>query len=130
VPVAGSGTPLIKPEIIAPGQVFTASYARLTDGRALNSALPKDPHGEPYWEVDHSGRYVAFNGTSASTPYVAGVIALMMQKKPAITVGEIKSLLRGHASSNAETTGAVPNPLWGYGKLDIAAVRAVLHDLK
>ena len=130
VPVAGSSPPLIKPEIIAPGQVFTASYARLTDGRALNSALPKDPHGEPYWEVDHSGRYVAFNGTSASTPYVAGVIALMMQKKPAITVGEIKNLLRGHASSNAETTGAVPNPLWGYGKLDIAAVKAVLNDLR
>jgi subtilisin family serine protease len=91
--------------------------------------LPKNSHGEPYWQVEHSGKYVAFNGTSASTPYVAGIVALMMQKKPNITVREIKDLLRRHASSDVETTGAVPNPLWGYGKLDIAAVKAILNDV-
>jgi len=123
------GAAVVKPEIVGPGQVFTAAYARLTDGRPLNEVLPKNSHGEPYWQVEHSGKYVAFNGTSASTPYVAGIVALMMQKKPNITVREIKDLLRRHASSDVETTGAVPNPLWGYGKLDIAAVKAILNDV-
>ena len=47
-----------------------------------------------------------------------------MQKKPSITAGEIKNVLRRHASSDAETTGPVPNPWWGYGKLDIKAVKS------
>ena len=116
-------------EIVAPGEMFTASYAHLTDGRPLNNVLPKF-QGEPYWQVDHSGRYVAFDGTSAAAPYVAGMVALMMQKKPGITAGEIKNLLRRHASSNLEITGVVPNPSWGYGKLDIAAVKATLNDVR
>lgn len=129
VPAAAGGAAVVKPEIVGPGQVFTASYARLTDGRALNDVLPKI-QGQPYWQVDHSGRYVAFDGTSASTPYVAGIVVLMMQKKPNITVGEIKNVLRRHASSDPETTGALPNPLWGYGKLDIKAVKATLGDVR
>jgi subtilisin family serine protease len=128
LPAAG-GAQVIKPEIVAPGQVFTASYAHLTDGRPLNDVLPKE-QGQAYWEVDRSGRYVLFDGTSASTPYVAGIVALMMQKKPGITAGEIKNLLRRHASADTETTGAVPNPSWGYGKLDIAAVKATLNDVR
>ena len=127
---AGSGAPVVvKPEIVGPGQIFTTSYARATDGRPLNELLPKEK-GEDYWTVEHSGRYVMFDGTSASAPYVAGIVALMMQKKPNITVGEIKKLLRVHASADAEVTGAVPNPSWGYGKLDIKAVKAVLGDLR
>ena len=70
-PFTTIAAPVVKPEITAPGQVFTASYAHLTDGRALNEVLPKSA-GKPYWQVDHSGRYVLFDGTSASAPYVAG----------------------------------------------------------
>jgi minor extracellular serine protease Vpr len=128
-PFTTIAAPVVKPEITAPGQVFTASYAHLTDGRALNEVLPKFA-GKPYWQVDHTGRYVLFDGTSASAPYVAGVVALIMQKNPNITAGEIKNILRRHASSDAETTGSVPNPWWGYGKLDIKAVRAALNDAK
>jgi subtilisin family serine protease len=124
-----TGAPVVKPEIVGPGQIFTSSYARATDGRPLNDLLPKDNKGEPYWEVDHSGRYVLFDGTSASAPYVAGIVALMMQKKPNISVGEIKNLLRRHASSDLGTTGLVPNPSWGYGKLDLKAVKATLSDV-
>jgi hypothetical protein len=61
---------------------------------------------------------------------VAGIVALMMQKKPNITVGEIKNLLQRHASADRDTTGLVPNTQWGYGKLDIAAVKTTLADIR
>jgi subtilisin family serine protease len=120
----------VKPEVAAPGEVYYASYARLTDGRGLNSVLPKRPDGKPSLEVDSSGNFILFDGTSAATPYAAGVVALMMQKKPGITVGDIKRLLQQDRSWNYELTGRVPNPLWGYGKLDLAAVRRILGQVR
>ncbi len=103
---------VVKPEIVAPGQYFTAPAARNT--RA---------------ERDSTGHYQIFNGTSAATPYTAGVVALLMQKKPTITFGEIKGLLKDHASSDLHTD-AVPNPRWGHGKLDVKAVDAMLKALR
>ncbi|MGA8145933.1 MAG: S8 family serine peptidase [Candidatus Acidiferrales bacterium] len=107
----------VKPDIASPGQWFSAPYAMHPDGSGVN---PKE------WTVDSSGRYTKMNGTSSAAPYTAGVIALMMQKRPDITTGEIKTLLELNATQDS-FTGTVPNPGWGYGKLDIAAVRAVLN---
>ena len=61
----------VKPDIAAPGQYYSASYARKPDGSGVN----KDET-----EVDGTGKYRLLNGTSAATPYTAGVIALMMQR--------------------------------------------------
>lgn len=98
----------VKPEIVAPGQWFTAAAS-------MNTEVLRDT----------SGRYQRFNGTSAATPYAAGVIALMLQMKPDLTLGEIKDLLRKHATKD-KLTGETPNPEWGYGKLDMKAVQAFL----
>jgi subtilisin family serine protease len=81
------------------------------------------------WHVDSSGNYILFNGTSSAAPYTAGVIALMLQKRPSLTSGEIKSLLERNATQDSYT-GAVPNQKWGYGKLDLAAVRATLNAIR
>jgi subtilisin family serine protease len=105
----------VKPEITAPGQVYTASSARLNSGA---------PAGEPRMLAEGNA-YRYFDGTSAATPYAAGVVALGLQKNPRLTVGEIRRLLQQSASSDT-FTGAVPNPNWGYGKLDLAAVRKFL----
>ena len=120
---------VVKPDIVAPGEVYYGSYARLANGSGLNSVL-KTSDGSPYWELDRSGRFVLFTGTSAATPYVAGVIALMMEKKPTITAGEIKRLLQRNASQDPFYTGQVPNPRWGYGKLDLDAVQAILSGIQ
>jgi len=109
----------IKPEITSPGEWYTASYAKYPDGTGVN---PKREH------VDSSGNYMLFNGTSAATPYTAGIVALMLQKKPNLTSGEIKTLLELNATQDS-FTGAVPNPGWGYGKLDLAAVRSILNAI-
>src|SRR5262249_36547632 len=69
---------VVKPDIVAPGQFYHSSYAKFPNGQGVNSI---------YSAVDNTGNYRLFNGTSAATPYVAGVVALMMQKKPSITLG-------------------------------------------
>jgi minor extracellular serine protease Vpr len=107
-------TGTIKPDITAPGQYHIA-------------AAPTQPI--PSLLLHASGKYRPFNGTSAATPYVAGVIALMMQKKPAITAGEIRRLLQAGGTSD-RFTGSIPNPRWGYGKLDLAAVQKLLGSVR
>lgn len=111
-----SGT--VKPEIAAPGQWFAASHARLANGEPVNPGM-----------ADTTGHYRLFNGTSAAAPYATGVIALMFQKKPTLTAGEVKRLLGRHATADART-GRVPNPQWGYGKLDYAAVINILNAIQ
>ncbi len=105
-----------KPDLVAPGQFHTAS--RVLDKAKSNTEF-----------VESSGKYRYFNGTSAATPYCAGVIALMFEKNPGLTVREVRTLLHGKASKDRQT-GTTPNPLWGYGKLDLAAVKAILAAVK
>ena len=102
----------VKPDVVSPGQYYAASASRNT--RATR---------------DTTLRYELFNGTSAATPYTAGVVALIMQRKPTITLGEIKELLKTSATQD-RFTGRVPNPKWGYGKLDLAAVKKALGKLE
>jgi subtilisin family serine protease len=98
----------LKPEVVAPGQYYTAPVP-------LN--VPADR--------DTSGHYQLFNGTSAATPYVAGVIALVLEKNPNITLGQVKKLLQ-HSATKDRFTGPLPSGKWGHGKLDEAAVRRML----
>jgi len=104
-------TEVVKPDIVAPGQYYAASASRNT--RAT---------------LDTTGRYGLFNGTSAATPYTSGVLALIMQKKPTITLGEIKELLK-KCGTQDRFTGPVPNSKWGFGKLDLKAVEKMLKSL-
>jgi subtilisin family serine protease len=115
---------MVKPDVAAPGQFFTAPAALNTPVRDTT-----DPLGLFRLERDSTGRYHLFSGTSASTPYVAGVAALLLERRPGLTTEELRDLLRAHATHNA-TTGPVPNPRWGYGKLDLAAVRRMVRALR
>jgi len=70
----------IKPDLVAPGAF-------------VNTTL-------------NNGRYNLTSGTSFAAPHVSGTIALLLQKDPSLTPGEIKSLL-------VTTTNQVSDP---YGK--------------
>lgn len=118
---AGSGKSLtVKPDIVSPGEWFPSANAKVNGQSAGNWASP-----------DTTGSYRAMNGTSAATPYTSGVIALMFQKKPALTLGEVKNLLKGKASKAGLNpfTEALPNNNWGYGKLDMAAIDRIFATL-
>ncbi|MCI0691074.1 S8 family serine peptidase [candidate division KSB1 bacterium] len=64
------------------------------------------------------GGYRPVSGTSFSGPHVAGAIALLLQKNPHLTHGEVRLLLRQGAASD-QFTGKTPNDAWGAGKLRI-----------
>ena len=61
-----------------------------------------------------------FPGTSASSPHVAGLAALVKQRFPDYHPTDITSYLK----SNAERRGAVPNNTWGYGFAKLPASSA------
>lgn len=105
-----------KPETASPGQWYPSSAAKI-DGSPVEGLL-----------VDSTGNYMAMNGTSAATPYTAGVIALMFEKKPTLTTAEIKNLFRLNASKDP-FTGNPPTNYYGGGKLDAAAVNRILGSL-
>ena len=62
--------------------------------------------------------YRTFSGTSSAAPHVTGLIALMLQYDRTLTNSQIKSIIRNTASQE-EKMGALPNPNWGWGKLNI-----------
>lgn len=70
--------------------------------------------------------YVKNQGTSMSSPGVAGAVGLLLQANPALTAAQVKARLTSNARMDG-ATGTVPNMRWGYGKLDI--YKAVTDEL-
>ena len=77
----------VKPDIVAPGV-------------KVKSSMP-------------GGKYAELSGTSMATPHVAGVVALMYQLQPKITVEQLLNVLRTSASK----IGQDPNT-YGAGRID------------
>lgn len=102
----------LKPDFVAPGQWWTAA-APLIESDDL--------------AYDSSGSYNLFNGTSAATPYAAGVAALLLEKNPNLTLNQMRALLDRHLKADS-FTGRVPNATWGRGKLTLRAVEAMLNE--
>jgi subtilisin family serine protease len=112
---------VVKPEIAAPSK-WTISplsqFAKKVNG-GCESSMANDK------EVNYTadGFHVAWSGTSASSPFTAGVIALMLQKNPNLDAAQIKQILQKTARTGG-LIGSVPNAAWGYGMLDSAAALA------
>jgi len=96
---------VIKPDITAPGRWSISA-------RSSHADTPKEL-------IADSGMHSAWQGTSASSPYVAGVVALMFQHNPTLDVEQIREILIDTAIED-QSTGAVPNRGWGHGKINPA----------
>ena len=64
--------------------------------------------------------YIDMSGTSMAAPHVTGAIALMLERNPALTHQEIKTILMTNARS--DTFAPAPNNDFGNGKLDVLAL--------
>ncbi len=107
-----------------PGQVYVAGFS----GREFSASAPElidvlapgsFVFGEWLAGPGYSeGRQVAFDpisefifGTSFSAPHVAGIVARMLQKNPALTQAQAESLLRDNALPIAERPDGVSTPI-------------------
>ena len=102
-----------KPDITASGQ-------NVISARSSNSA----PGASDI--IGGTNYYVKNQGTSMSSPGVAGAVGLLLQANPSLTVAQVKSRLTSNARMDG-ATGTVPNTRWGSGKLDI--YKAVTDEL-
>jgi subtilisin family serine protease len=125
---------VVKPDIAAPGQYLLGPVPDIVVQNMLKQEEQCLKNRE--WKekknscmLHYSGKYRAFSGTSAATAYTAGVCALLLQKKKDLSMDELRKLLKENASKD-EFTGDVPNGLWGYGKLDEAAVQKLAKKLR
>lgn len=105
-----------KPDIAAPGT-------------AITSVLSGDSN--PPWPtplIVPDGVHLVLQGTSMSSPHVVGAVAMLMQKYPTMTPSLAKALLASGARTDFYT-GAVPNPRWGSGRLDVGSLLCDDHAL-
>lgn len=96
----------LKPDLSAPG--FGVASARSRAASFDNS------------EVTSDGTHVVLAGTSMSTPHVTGAVALYLGHRvnALATPSQVRARLQSSARADGHT-GAVPNNVWGAGKLDI-----------
>lgn len=94
-----------KPEITASGQ-YVVSAKSSNSTPSTTDIITGTTH------------YVKNQGTSMSSPGVAGAVALLLQANPNLTAAGVKSRLTLNARQDG-ATGNVPNTRWGAGKLDI-----------
>ena len=89
-----------------------------TGGEWIMSTLSRDhtPHGLEY--IDPDGVHLVMQGTSMSSPQLAGAVALLLAQNPNLMASEVKQRLIDTAVVDS-FTGSVPNNEWGYGKLDV-----------
>lgn len=71
----------VKPEVVAPGV-------------SILSTVPSYINSE---NGDYEVAYQRMSGTSMASPYVAGVVALLLEDNPSLTPGDVKSILMNTA---------------------------------
>ena len=115
---------VVKPDIAAPA-TYTISPLSSTAGpgsTACGGGNMGAGSGPRF--VTAEGKYIAWQGTSASSPFTAGVVALLLQKNPTLDAEQIRQILIKSARKGG-VIGSVPNAEWGYGMLDpVAAILA------
>lgn len=100
------------PVRVAPADPDAAKPTLAAPGTGITSAKPDgDCCCCPEWLESH---YQSLSGTSMSAPHVAGAIALMLQKNPALTATQVRDLLKDNVT---KVNG--PANEWGAGKLDV-----------
>jgi subtilisin family serine protease len=94
-----------KPDVVGPDGVNNTFL-----GDTLAKAGITDPSSVS--QCGNDGSFPSFFGTSAATPHVASIAALMLQANPAVTPSQIYAALRAGAAAMGPAT---PNFESGYG---------------
>ncbi len=121
------------------GDLFIASFSsRPLAGQQVDLAAPGDNVVGPYQVNNGPAAWFFLSGTSMATPHVAGVVALMLEKKPTLRQAEVEDVLKRTAirfpagsrsvfdpATNRYTTQSWRAADTGAGALDaVAALKA------
>ncbi len=107
----------IKPDIMAPGTNIVSS----TNSFFFESNPESNQWDDLVGSYEYGGRtyyWKADTGTSMSSPFVGGAIALWLEAEPDLTPGDITDIL-ARTSSRPDSSLSYPNNLYGYGQIDI-----------
>lgn len=112
---------VMKPEISAPGVDVISSISAWQQGGSYANKFSR--------EMDNGQTYIwsEMSGTSMSSPAATGVVALLLQANPNISVDQIRHSIFSTARNDNITGQLVANGTmdahWGWGKID--ALKAV-----
>jgi subtilisin family serine protease len=111
----------IKPDITAPGAELVSAKNSFFSG-----------YDDYLFDAtsDNKNKFISIGGTSMSSPFVAGVVALMLEKKPDLTSTEIKEIFKATAINDDFTGNCRDNKsvVWGYGKIDAYSIMKYLEE--
>ena len=110
-----------KPNITGPGTAIGSSInsvdpAYMSTGSNYN--LVTNQFVSPLNGTTYS--YAMLQGTSMSSPAVAGIVALMLQANPSLTPAQVQNILYTTAIQDSYT-GVIPatgSSVWGWGKIN------------
>ena len=106
---------LLKPDVCAPGGYVISSWSSY-----YLETHPDDTYNDVV-RFEHNGRlypWSSLNGTSMSTPVVAGAIALWLEANPTLTKEEVMGVI-SRTSRHPEESLSYPNNIYGYGEIDV-----------
>jgi len=95
----------LKPDVTAPGAMIVSCLSKASISPAIISSIV-------------APGFRANAGTSMATPFIAGVIALLLEKQPALTPADAKAFLKQHSRVPGMAAGTY-EPKWGYGLLKL-----------
>jgi subtilisin family serine protease len=91
-----------KPDIAAPGAMIVS---------ALSS------HSSPRQAEMINNNFLVMAGTSMATPFVTGLVALLLERDPTLDPAGVKQLLQSNAAIPGRPAGTF-DPKWGHGLID------------
>jgi subtilisin family serine protease len=102
-------TGIIKPDVTGPGsRVITAQTTEELSSMAISNRS----------NLYLGGKHSVTDGTSFSSPAVAGIVALYLEKNPEAGYAEIKRAIWATADQDAQTGLKMPNNENGYGRIN------------
>ena len=100
----------IKPEVTAPGCLIVSAASNYDNSGNLVLC-------EEHSSYDRNNIYAYMQGTSMSSPFVAGVVATWLQAYPELTPEQLHEIIQATSRKDSYTSTEADSN-WGYGKIN------------